>query len=190
MSNPVTLRTCQARLLPWESSISEASRCIRGWRRRLKSNALIFGRRPEQGFRVQCSMARSALPREDCAPPPSRPMVGSWSVSERRARSFRDNCGAQKGPTTCWADQCSASRWSARMPSTRAHRVCRCATRPPRHRRAAEDAEPMVSPSTTAEPYNAAKVSYGTCATRFVGFSMYNPHTEMQQSGCILQRTS
>ena len=152
MSNPVTLRTCQARLLPWESSISEASRCIRGWRRRLKSNALIFGRRPGQGFRVQCSMARSALPREDCAPPPSRPMVGSWSVSERRARSFRDNCGAQKGPTTCWADQCSASRWSARMPSTRAHRVCRCATRPPRHRRAAEDAEPMVSPSTTAEP--------------------------------------
>ena len=83
----MTLRTCQARLLPWESSISEASRCIRGWRRRLKSNALIFGRRPEQGFRVQCSMARSALPREDCAPPPSRPMVGSWSVSERRARA-------------------------------------------------------------------------------------------------------
>ena len=73
----MTLRTCQARLLPWESSISEASRCIRGWRRRLKSNALIFGRRPEQGFRVQVFHGKKCAPkRRLCPPPPPPPPAG------------------------------------------------------------------------------------------------------------------
>ena len=76
-------RTCQACLLPWESRISEVSRCIRGWRRRLKSSAFIFGRRPELGLAV-CPMARSVLPREDRAPPPLSPSAhgGSRSAQE------------------------------------------------------------------------------------------------------------
>jgi hypothetical protein len=73
----VTLRTCQARLLPWESSISEASRCIRGWRRRLKSNALIFGRRPEQGFRVQVFHGKKCAPKRRLWAPPT-PRRPTW----------------------------------------------------------------------------------------------------------------
>ena len=76
-------RTCQACLLPWESSISEVSRCIRGWSRRLKSSAFIFGRRPELGLAV-CPMARSVLPREDWTPLPPSPSAHSGvTVSSR-----------------------------------------------------------------------------------------------------------
>ena len=78
-------RTCQACLLPWESRISEVSRCIRGWRRRLKSSAFIFGRRPELGLAEQCVPWQEVYSQERTGRPPHsppRPMVGSQSAQE------------------------------------------------------------------------------------------------------------
>ena len=49
----------------------------------------------------------------------------------------------------------SVSPPSARMPSTRAHRACTCAARPPRRRGAAEDAAPKAF-SSHCEPCRAA----------------------------------
>lgn len=185
----MTLRTCQARLLPWESSISEASRCIRGWRRRLKSNALIFGRRPEQGFRVQCSMARSALPRETVLPPPAGPWWDHGQSPREGHAPSEITVALRKallhaGPTNArHHDGQPACRRRERTVSAGAQRVRHVTGGLPKMQ------SPWFLPQRPPN-HNAAKISDGTCATRFVGFSMYNPHTEMQQSGCILQRTS